>query len=174
MNYMKNNIWVIIVLVFCLSCKNCDKSNNNESMKQFDNSLFVNTWLMTASQYPYSSKLFICDNYSFRYEFSAISINGFSQGYWHVDSPFIVLNSIQIDTCMYYSRFGEECIPIDDFKNVDKVLKATTIDECKPLTQVKYVVFEKDSFYLSSDTMFYFNKNADKFCPIKHIYTTKK
>jgi hypothetical protein len=169
---MKKNILFILILIFSMSCKNCDETKDNEPIKQCD-SLYVNTWFMIVRQYPYSSKLFIYDNYSFRYEFSSLSY-GFSQGNWHVDSPFIVLNSFQIDTCMYFSRFGEECIPIDGFNDVDKVLKATTIDGCTPLTQISYVVFEKDSFYLSNDTMFYFNKNADKHCPIKHIYTTNK
>jgi len=169
---MKYLIIFKFILFSIISCNNITKPIENAFVKNEINP-FVNTWIMVSSQYPFSSKLIVYNDFRFRYEFSSLS-NGFSEGYWQLDSGIIVLNSFKLDSCMYYSRFGEECIPIDDFREVDKKLLATTLDNCFPNSQDVYVVFERDSFYLSNDTLFYSKKNIDINCPIKHIYTVFK
>lgn len=171
MSKLLNKILIASLLFLIISCNNITKSIENGFFKN-EIKPFVNTWIMKSSQYPFSSKFIFYHNFSFRYEFSSLS-NRFSEGYWKLDSGIIVLNSLKLDSCMYFSRFGEECIRIDNFIEVDKKLLATTLDNCFPNSQDVYVFFERDSFYFSNGTLYY-KKNIDNICPIKHNYTAFK
>ena len=167
---MRYLTFFFIIVIFQVSCtNNTNKTKINSLNVQFKDS-FVKEWISIEDKFPFNSKLWIRNNYSFQYEYSSCLIRGYSKGEWIVDSPYIILSSYKIDSCMYLSEYGINCIPISENGEADEIIKAKTIKGCSPSTLTRYVNFERDSFYLIKETLFYV-QDTNVFCPIKHVYT---
>ncbi len=146
------------------------KINKNSNNDIFSNS-FINKWTIVDNNSKYRSKLDVLGDSSFFYEFNASFFSGFSKGYWVIDSPYIVLTSYKIDTCMYLNRFGHECQPVtNEYKSNSEIFNIKTKKDCNPLSKFQiFMEFKNDSFYLERDTLF-FKYEDTVYCSIKHIY----
>lgn len=158
----------IIISFLIVSC-DTGETKNEISKVQFKKS-FEKNWITIDSEFPFNSKLSLKSDNSYQYEYRSGLNKGFSKGEWHLDSPFVILNSYTIDTCMYLSKFGVNCLPVSENKEIDNIINTTTIKGCRPLTLVDYVTFEMDSFYLSKDTLIYVQNIVNIHCPIKHVF----
>jgi len=94
----------------------------------------------------------------------------FSHGQWERKGTIIVLKSNNIDSCLYLTYFGEDCIVLDSLGNTDFVIEKT-INDCEPEYETDYVVFNNEEFYLDNDTMKHILKKAKLCLEIRNDFT---
>lgn len=152
-------VQIVGILIIFISCQNIDNKGVVESLGAIDNESneFIGKWVSVDNVIPKNAILWIKEDNTFKYEFKAGLSSGFSNGKWVLDSTFIVLNSNEIDTCLYSTLFKRDCAPISDRKSVEELV-TTTQKGCNPEKYVIYVRFVQDSFYIHNDTLVFVQK----------------
>lgn len=142
----------------------CVKENSNIKQDE-NNNLFIGTWESVDRFYPYKAHLIINKDSTFYFKYGACTASGFSKGVWISEDTIIDLKSLDIDSCMFLYRFGEDCEILNvDSPYVSEIIVEKTISGCDPIDYVDYVLFENEEFYLDGDTLRHIIK-GDKLCP---------
>ncbi len=140
-------------LIMLFTFSSCTESNNKKINKEiYVKNVFTKKWKSVEKVLPYNSTLWIKKDSTFQFNFKVCLGKGYSNGIWKIDSPYIVLNSYEIDSCLYLSEFGKNCFPVSDSM---EFINKTTIKDCIPISEIKYVKFANDSFYIKQDTLFH-------------------
>ena len=150
MNFRLNKIIFILAIGFLLN--SCNTESNQKQLK-YSKSQFIGLWQSETRAYPYKSYLVIKSDSTYHYQYGACLASGFSDGTWKLEENALVLNSNQIDSCMYLKHFGIDCIIINDSILDSDFNIDMTIQNCKPSSDVNYVKFNNDKFYLNLDTL---------------------
>jgi hypothetical protein len=160
---MKKTILYILTIVFFTGCVNEPKKEiENIERKEIVNP-FIGNWESLERVYPYKSYLIIDTDSTFYFEYGACLASGFSNGKWTMNDSIIKLNSDKIDSCMYLSHFGQDCIVIDE-NDTSEFIVEKTISDCNPKSGEDYIEFFNEEFYIDNDTLKHIVKKS-KLCP---------
>lgn len=158
---------IYIFLGFCLvGCNHKTSINDELPVEENSSALFIGLWYSVDRCYPYEAGIRINPDSTFLFEYRACLFYGFSTGTWFMDGDTIVLNSTLIDSCMYMSHFGIDCIEEELNDSIAMNIKTTNkdcqTDETDQYRQ--YVLFDNERFYLVNDTLTHIF-GAEKLCP---------
>lgn len=156
----------IFILIGCVhkSEKNTILSNINEKPNGF-----IGEWESFERIYPYVSNLIIKNDSTFYYESGACLFRGFSKGRWKINNDTLILNSSNLDSCLYLSYFDEDCILITE-GDTSKFIRETTISGCIPFYETEYILFKNDAFYIYNDTLIHKTKNSKQCIESRNIF----
>jgi hypothetical protein len=127
---------------------------------------YTGEWKSVERFYPYSSTLTMNDDRTFQFQYGACMDFGFSTGIWETTDKGIVLNSQNIDRCMYTRMFGVNCqsFILGDSSQWTEYLSSTTLENCEPKSETNYVIFDAEEFCLEGNTLKHILK-LDSLCP---------
>ena len=124
---------------------------------------FIGKWESLKRIYPYKSYLTINNDSTFSFEYGACKASGFSNGRWKMIDSMILLNSFEIDSCLYLSHFQIDC-GLLDLKDITQYHIEKTIIDCDPEYMTDYIEFKNEKLYIDNDTLKHQVKNQE-FCP---------
>lgn len=137
---MRIRIFSFLVLISLISCKKTEKPVNK----------FIGSWYDTEYIVPGISSIKINLDSSFSYRSAGCNWRVISKGKWKIVRNSLELNSTSSDTCYRMFPFIF-CIPFGE-NNRKNIL---TIPNCNPKEDVSFAIFEKESFYIKKDSLFY-------------------
>lgn len=137
---MNLRIFSFLILFFLLSCKKSESLPNK----------FVGTWYDTEYIVPGRSSIKINLDSSFSYQSAGCQSRVISKGKWKIVGDSLELNSTSSDTCYKMFPFIF-CIPFGENNRKDVL----TITDCNPLGDTSFAIFEKETFYIKNDSLFY-------------------
>ncbi len=161
------------VVIFLGSCNNNTQTPKDEIQPQLEN-IYIGKWNSTMVAIPFDAELEIIDNGVFKYSYKACFNRGFAIGRWEVDSPYLILNTKTIDSCLYIEEFGFKFERVDETGKITNTKPKTTKPGCKPTGNTFWVNFANDSFYISNDTLHHLQSNeyGCKFFKIAFVKST--
>ena len=151
---MKSKYFLYSLLI--VSLLSCNKSKTTQEIKKKESSVFVRTWFDTVRIVPFSEKLEIRQNQTFKFVGGACTSRWWSEGEWILKNDTIVLNSFKSKKCNYLRDYGAMCRTIEQIKINGREL---SIKDCKPDSDDDYVMFINEKFYILNDTLVHVKQN---------------
>jgi hypothetical protein len=152
---MKEATLYILIVFLCQGCvldpEQKDEQEPIDVTRDTTNS-FIGCWESLKRVYPYESQLLIKNDGTFYFEYGACIAHGFSTGKWQLIDTSIFLNSNGMDSCMYLSYFGVDCIDVNPIDTAEYFIEKT-IPDCNPKSESEYIEFKNTEFYIHNDTL---------------------
>ena len=144
----------IILLIICVS--SCNKFKQKEQLNENKNSEFVKIWFDTIKEVPFTEKLEIKQNRTFKLIGGACTARWWSEGSWNLKNDTIILNSFKPKRCVYLTEYAAMCRTIEEIR---KNGRDVSIKDCTPDSDDDYKMFINEKFYLRNDTLIHVKQN---------------
>ena len=149
----KHNLLIILLII---SLSSCNKFKQKEQVNENQNSEFVKTWFDTIRGIPFTEKLEIKQNRTFKLIGGACTAGWWSEGSWNLKNDTIILNSIKPKKCVYLREYAAMCRTIEEIRKNDRKI---SIKDCTPDSDDDYEMFINEKFYIRNDTLIHVKQN---------------
>jgi hypothetical protein len=130
--------------------------NNKTNEQANENSEFVRTWFDTVRTHPFSEKLDIMQNRTFKLTGGACTAGWSGEGSWKLKNDTIILNSLKPKECVYLNEYAAMCRTIEEIR---KYGRETSIKGCRPDSDNDYEMLINEKFYIKNDTLIHVKQN---------------
>lgn len=162
------NILHIILLIVSLS--SCEKLRQKEQLNENQDSEFAKTWFDTIRGIPFTEKLEVKQNRTFKLIGGACTARWWSEGSWDLKNDTIILNSFKPKECTYLEEYAAMCRTIQEIR---KNGREVSIKDCTPDSDDDYQMLINEKFYIRNDTLVHVKQ--DKKCEgIEVVYSIKE
>ncbi len=160
---VKHSPIFIIIGVLLMGLATCtQKTKKDDSDTQNGSAdLFIGKWKSVKRATPYTAELKIHPDSTFNFNYGACLARGFAYGQWILTDSALILHSFTTDTCLFLREFGEDCLAINQLRDINQ---KTTIKNCMPENSDTYVLFREVKFQLIGDTLKHVI-DRENFCP---------
>lgn len=163
----KHLLHIILLIIFLSSC---NKFKQKEQLNDNQNAEFVKTWFDTIRGIPFTEKLEIKQNGTFKLIGGACTAGWWSEGIWSLKNDTIILNSLKPKKCVYLREYAAMCRTI---KEIRKNGREISIKDCNPDADDDYDMLINEKFYIRNDTLVHVKQN--KKCEgIEVAYSSKE
>lgn len=161
---------ILQTILFIILLASCNKFKEKEQLNENQNSKFVKTWFDTIRGIPFTEKLEIKQNKTFKLIGGACTAAWWSEGSWYLKNDTIILKSFKPKKCIYLREYGSMCRTIEE---IIKNGREVSVKDCIPGSDDDYAMLVNEKFYIRNDTLVHVKQNK-KCKAIEVAYSIKE